>query len=87
VLCVKGKRNNDRISFQAGAFLLFGHDAVLDELGTPEIKLVRIKIENKAKMLEELDRLNINERTVFPYIENSARYIAQKFKFKARAKV
>lgn len=84
VLCVKGKRSNDRISFQSGAFLLFGHDAVLDELGTPEIEVVRIKIENKSKMLDELDRLNINERTVFPYIENSARYIAQKFKFKSK---
>jgi hypothetical protein len=83
VLCVKGKRNNDRISFQSGAFLLFGHDAVLDELGTPQIEVKRIHIQNKVKMLEELDRLNINERTVFPYIENSARYIAQKFKFKS----
>lgn len=82
VLCVKGKRSNDRISFQLGAFLLFGHDAVLDELGTPEIGVKRIAVTGKANMLEELDQLNINERTVFPYIENSARYIAQKFKFK-----
>lgn len=82
VLCVKGKRSNDRISFQSGAFLLFGHDAVLDELGTPQIEVMRIQVENKAKMLEELDRLNINERTVFPYIENSARYLAQRYKFK-----
>jgi hypothetical protein len=82
IICVKGKRSNDRISFQAGAFLLFGHDAVLDELGTPEIGVVRILIENKARLLRELDQLNINERTVFPYIENSARYIAQKFKFR-----
>lgn len=82
VICVKGKRSNDRISFQSGAFLLFGHEAVLDELGTPKIGVIRISVENKAKMLEELDQLNINERTVFPYIENSARYIAQKFTFK-----
>lgn len=82
VICVKGKRSNDRITFQSGAFLLFGHDAVLDELGTPEIEVIRIVVENKTKMLEELDQLNINERTVFPYIENSARYIAQKFAFK-----
>jgi hypothetical protein len=83
VICVKGKRSNDRISFQSGAFLLFGHDAVLDELGTPQIGVMRIAVINKAKMLAELDQLNINERTVFPYIENSARYIAQKFKFKS----
>lgn len=82
VICVKGKRSNDRISFQSGAFLLYGHDAVLDELGTPQIGVKRIAVVNKTKMLEELDQLNINERTVFPYIENSARYIAQKFTFR-----
>jgi hypothetical protein len=82
VICVKGKRSNDRISFQSGAFLLFGHDAVLDELGTPKIGVGRIEVTGKRAMLEELDRLGINERTVFPYIENSARYIAQKFVFK-----
>lgn len=79
VVCVKGKRSNDRISFQSGAFLLFGHDAVLDELGTPHIEVKRIAVRDKAKMLKELDQLNINERTVFPYIENSAKYLAQKF--------
>ena len=62
--------------------MLFGHDAVLDELGTPQIGVTRIAVTNKARMLEELDQLGINERTVFPYIENSARYIAQKFAFK-----
>jgi FRG domain len=82
VICVKGKRSNDRISFQSGAFLLFGHDAVLDELGTPQIEVTRIAVTGKARMLEELDQLGINERTVFPYIENSARYIAQKFAFR-----
>lgn len=82
VICVKSKRNNDRISFQLGAFLVFGHDAVLDELGTPQIGVKRIAIANKEKMLKELDQLNINERTVFPYIENSARYIAEKFRSK-----
>jgi hypothetical protein len=85
VICVKGKRSNDRISFQSGAFLLFGHDAVLDELGTPQIGVTRIAVECKEKMLDELDRLNINERTVFPYIESSARYIAEKFSFNRSA--
>lgn len=82
VLCVKGKRSNDRISSQSGAFLLFGYDAVLDELGTPQIGVTRIAIAQKTRMLGELDQLNINERTVFPYIESSARYVARKFAFK-----
>lgn len=34
-------------------------------------------------VLKQLDQLNINESTVFPYIENSAKYIAQKFSFQA----
>lgn len=81
VLCVKGKHTNSRISFQSGAFLLFGDEAVLDEEGTEDITLHRIAITNKRNVLKELDRLNINESTVFPYIESSAKYIAQKFAF------
>jgi hypothetical protein len=81
IICVKGKRSNDRISSQSGAFLLFGLDAIFDEAGTPEIKITRITASNKKAILRELDSLNINESTVFPYIENSAKYVAEKFKF------
>ncbi len=80
-ICVKGKKSNARISSQSGAFLLFGLDAVLDEKGSPEIQVTRIVVSNKAAILRELDLLNINESTVFPYIENSAKYVAQKFAF------
>lgn len=79
VICVKGKHTNSRISFQSGAFLLFGQDATLDEKGTAEIAVKRIAVSNKPQVLRELDRLNINESTVFPYIENSAKYVARKF--------
>ena len=82
VICVKGKRTNSRISFQSGAFLLFGHDAVLDETGTDQIEVQRISVSNKKEVLEQLDQLNINESTVFPYIESSARYIAEKFRIR-----
>lgn len=81
ITCVKGKQSNDRISSQSGAFLLFGLDAVFDEEGTAEIRVSRITVANKKAILKELDQLNINESTVFPYIENSAKYVADKFKF------
>lgn len=81
IICVKGKKSNDRIASQSGAFLLFGLDAVFDEIGTPEIIVSRITVNNKKSILKELDMLNINESTVFPYIENSAKYVADKFKF------
>jgi hypothetical protein len=81
IVCVKSKKNNARIHSQSGAFLLFGLDAVLDESGSEDIKVIRISVSNKAEILAELDRLNINESTVFPYIESSAKYVANKYRF------
>lgn len=81
ILCVKGKRSNSRITSQSGAFLLFGLDAVLNESGTDEIGVTRITVSGKTEILRQLDLLNINESTVFPYIENSAKYVAQKYSF------
>jgi hypothetical protein len=51
VTCVKGKHTNNRISFQSGSFLLFGHDATQDERGTPEIAVQRIATTNKRIVL------------------------------------
>lgn len=82
VICVKGKRTNSRIAFQSGAFLLFGDGGTLPESGNAEIKVLRIGISDKQAVLKQLDQLNINESTVFPYIESSAKYIAAKFAFK-----
>ena len=84
IICVKSKKSNERITSQSGAFLLFGIDAALNEEGTENIHIDRITIkqEDKQKILNELDLLNINESSVFPYIENSAKYVAQKNKFK-----
>lgn len=81
ILCIKSKRANSRIHSQSGAFLLFGHEAVMNEEGTEDITVKRITITNKQKILNELDALNINDSTVFPYIENTAKYIAKKFEF------
>lgn len=82
VICVKGKRTNSRIAFQSGAFLLFGDGGTLPESGNSEINVQRIGISDKQAILKQLDQLNINESTVFPYIESSAKYIAAKFAFK-----
>ena len=81
VLCVKGKRTNDRISSQSGAFLLFGDNAKLNEEGDDTFKIFRYAVTDKKRLVRELDAMNINDSTVFPYIENSAKYVAEKFKF------
>jgi hypothetical protein len=81
IVCVKGKMANNRIVSQSGAFLLFGLGATLPEAGDAQIAVERVSIKasEKGKILKELDSLNINESTVFPYIENSAKYIAKKY--------
>ncbi|WP_404982770.1 FRG domain-containing protein [Cobetia marina] len=82
IVCVKAKQNNDRILVQSGAFLLFGQDAVIDDDINVDIDRIYIESKNKKTILKELDLMNINDSTVFPYIENSAKYIAEKFRFK-----
>ena len=84
VICVKSKKSNSRISSQSGAFLLFGLDSTLNEDGTDFIQIKRYTITEKNDILSELDRLNINESTVFPYIENTAKYLTKKYEFKAK---
>lgn len=81
VICVKSKLSNDRISSQSGAFLLFGQEAEFLEDGMPDIGITveRVAVSSKTRILKELDQLNINESSVFPHIEKSARYIAGKF--------
>lgn len=81
IICVKGKLTNSRIYAQSGAFLLFGlENKLLPNNPDFEITYYKIKSENKNSILRQLDLLNINDSTVFPYLENSARYIANKFK-------
>ena len=82
IVGVRGKLSNTRIVSQSGAFLIFGLDAVLPEEGGDEIKIERMTINSgsKAKIIQELDQLALNESTIFPYIENSARYIAAKYR-------
>jgi hypothetical protein len=77
VLCVKPKQSNQRILAQAGAFLLFGLASDLDTHPIPGIVIERIRVNarEKGKILKELDRMSVNESTMFPEIEKAALYI------------
>lgn len=79
IICIKGIQNNHRITSQSGAFFLFGQDVSFDEDNFTGIYVERVIVKNKESILKELDLLNINESTVFPQTDSSARYIAQKF--------
>jgi len=84
--------NNDRLVSQSGAFLFPGFDVVIDNSdnsrsrispGAKDLKLefqemFIIPFDKKESILEELDRLNINEALLFPELEHKLRYIKYK---------
>lgn len=82
ILCVKGKMSNSRVLSQAGLFLLFGHEASIETQGPPDVEVNSIFINpnDKERILKDLDALNINNATVFPYLESSAKHIKEAYK-------
>lgn len=80
VLCVKPKLSNERILAQAGAFLLFGMALDLDSHPVAGITMERLQISavKKQDILKELDRMAVNESSMFPEIEKAALYIRNK---------
>lgn len=75
ILCVKAKKTNTRIKSQSGAFLLFGHEAVLPDVGQKDIEISRVRIVDKHRILDQLDRININATTVYPSIDQTAKHL------------
>ncbi|QXA74105.1 FRG domain-containing protein [Klebsiella aerogenes] len=80
IVFVRGRIANQRISSQSGAFLLFGHEAVLPDTGQSGLNVNRIYVSNKKSILLELSKLNIKASTIYPGIEESAKEIARKTK-------
>ena len=80
VVCVKPKRNSQRILVQSGAFLLFGVAEALDDAPADGIVVECIKVNGNSKddILKELDVVAINESTMFPEIDKAALYIRKR---------
>jgi hypothetical protein len=77
---VKAKRTNTRIKSQSGAFLLFGHEAALPESGQEGIEIARVTIVNKQRILEQLDRININATTMYPSIDETTVHLRERYR-------
>lgn len=85
VVAVKVKQSNNRIIKQSGAFLIFGISGTKSKPATIptewilnlDLKGVDFKIDNDSKetILKELEALGINEATLFPELENQAKYL------------
>lgn len=80
ILCAKAKQTNTRIKSQLGAFLLFGHEAVLPDLGQDDLEIFRITVRNKQRILAQLDSININATTVYPSIDRTAVHLRNRYR-------
>ncbi len=82
VICVKAKKNNERIISQSGEFLLFGNKECLYKYSVNDnIQIIRLIIPKKSKqnIIKELNLLNINQATLFPDIQSRANHIKEKY--------
>ena len=79
IICVKAKQTNTRIKSQSGAFLLFGHEALLPESGQDGLEVSRITVKDKQRILDQLDALNINATTVYPSIQETAQHVKARY--------
>ncbi|WP_234834357.1 FRG domain-containing protein [Sinorhizobium meliloti] len=80
IVCVKAKRTNTRIKSQAGAFLLFGHEATLPEFGQEGIEIARVTVIEKQHILDQLDAININATSVYPSIDQTAVHLRERYR-------
>lgn len=78
-IVVRSKLNNARIAAQSGAFAIGGLNATFGVMPGVVIDRIRVDDANKQKILNELLTLNIGERTVYPAIEKSAKFIKAKY--------
>lgn len=79
IMVVRGKQSNPRIIAQSGAFLLFGNDVSFEDSPKGQdlrTRTWRIAASAKKWILDELDQLNVNRRTVYPGLQSSAEYIS-----------
>lgn len=85
VVAVKVKQSNNRIIKQSGAFLIFGINGIKSQPATIpnewilnlDLKGVDFNIDNESKdtILKELEAVGINEATLFPELENQAKFL------------
>lgn len=81
-LFVHPYKDNRRIIAQSGAFIVAGllrYEGMGRSKGF-DLTEFKISSDAKSKILDELDRININSRTLFPEIDSASQYIRNKWK-------
>jgi len=68
--------NSERIVLQQGTFTLHGSRMfTLTDSQVPSLVYLRIEKDNKQALLEELERIGVNEMSIFPEAEHMCSYL------------
>lgn len=80
IFLVKPKQNNKRILAQDGAFLLFGMEDELEDDNRFQIRVERIRIpgSKKERILNDLEKLDFTDKTVWPEMDKAAVYLTKR---------
>ncbi|MCM2972588.1 FRG domain-containing protein [Larsenimonas suaedae] len=78
IFFVKPRMSDSRIIAQSGAFFIFGENAFLEGTENFSIRKICIKGKDKNKIIKQLDKVGINEKFLFPYIERTSKYLKEK---------
>jgi hypothetical protein len=70
--------NSERLMFQKGVFTLHGSKFDLNGKDVPSLVAVPILKEYKRKLLSELERVGVDEMSIFPELEHSCRHLKRK---------
>ncbi len=79
------KKDNNRIIKQDGAFIICGVNNHPEKIIHDQLRLnfknknILVFVNQKAKILKELDLLSINKSTLFPEIDSVSDYIKSKY--------
>jgi len=87
IFCVKVKKNNARIIIQNGLFLIFGlrmQQDILEKekkwiLSSDEKHKIIIDKEYKNKIKDELELIDITNKSLFPELENNIKMLKRKY--------
>jgi hypothetical protein len=63
---------------QKGVFTLHGQTAALDRRQAPSLVAAPILREHKSQLRMELERIGVDEMTIFPELEHACRFLKHK---------
>ena len=80
-LFVQPEKSNRRMMKQDGAFILTGlsSDGFEEQAKLELMSNVSVRIKDKEKILKQLERIGINEATLFPEMEHVAGYLKERY--------